>query len=87
MMVVDVDPAMFPGLIIQLPAGSPSRTTLPVPTAQVGCVIVPTPGADGVDGWAFMVAEAGEEMHVLSIVLLTRIVCGPGATPENTTAD
>ena len=41
---------MPPGLIVQLPAGSPLSTTEPVATVQVGCVIVPTTGAVGVAG-------------------------------------
>jgi hypothetical protein len=45
--VLAVEPAIDPGLIIQLPAGKPLNTTLPVATAQVGCVVVPTPGTDG----------------------------------------
>jgi hypothetical protein len=42
--------------------GSPDRTTLPVATVRVGCVIVPTTGGFGVDGWALMtaLAETGE---------------------------
>ena len=40
-------PAIAPGLIVQFPAGKPLSTTLPVATAQVGCVIVPTVGAVG----------------------------------------
>jgi hypothetical protein len=43
-------PVIAPGLIVQFPAGSPFKTTLPVATAQVGCVIVPTTGAEGVTG-------------------------------------
>jgi hypothetical protein len=35
-------------------AGNPFNTTLPVETVHVGCVIVPTDGAAGVAGWAFM---------------------------------
>jgi len=45
---------MAPGLIVQLPAGNPLRTTLPVATVQVGWVIVPTTGAEGVAGCAFI---------------------------------
>lgn len=40
-------PAIAPGFIIQLPAGRPFSTTLPVATVHVGCVIKPAPGADG----------------------------------------
>jgi hypothetical protein len=48
---------------VQVPvAGKPFKTTLPVATAQVGWVIVPTVGAVGDDGWAVIttLAEAGE---------------------------
>ena len=34
--------------------GSPLRTTLPVETVYVGCVIVPTTGAEGVGGCEFI---------------------------------
>lgn len=44
------EPAIDPGLITQFPDGSPFKTTLPVATEQVGCVIVPTVGAEGVTG-------------------------------------
>ena len=42
--------------------GSPFNTTLPVATAHVGWVIVPTVGAVGVTGWALIttLAEAGD---------------------------
>ena len=43
-------PGIAPGLIVQLPAGKPFNITLPVPTAQVGWVTVPTVGAVGVTG-------------------------------------
>ena len=36
------DPVIAPGLMVHVPvAGNPFKTTLPVGTAQVGCVIVP----------------------------------------------
>jgi hypothetical protein len=43
-------PEIAPGLIVQFPAGKPLNTTLPVETAQVGCVIVPNIGVAGVSG-------------------------------------
>jgi hypothetical protein len=54
---------MFPGLIIQFPAGKPFNCMLPVATAQVGWVIAPIAGAAGVPGFAMIttLAEAGEE--------------------------
>ena len=48
--VLDVDPLMLPGLMVHVPEGKPLNTTLPVGTVQVGCVMVPTIGADGVTG-------------------------------------
>ena len=48
---------------VQVPvAGNPDKTTLPVATAQVGWVIVPTVGAVGVETWVLMttLADAGE---------------------------
>jgi len=49
-MVVEVpDPEILPGLMVQVPVeGKPLSTTLPVAIVQVGWVIVPTVGADGV---------------------------------------
>lgn len=56
--------AIAPGFIVQLPAGNPDRITLPVATAQVGCVIVPTMGMDGVTGCELIVTLAdGREIH------------------------
>jgi hypothetical protein len=44
---VEVDPVILPGLTVQLPAGRPPRTTLPVETVHVGWVMVPIVGAEG----------------------------------------
>ena len=62
-------PEMAPGLMIQFPAGSPLKTTLPVAIAQVGCVMVPMVGAGGVGGWALMTTLAeGREVHPTELV-------------------
>jgi hypothetical protein len=63
------DPAIPPGLIVQLPEGNPLNTTLPVVSAQVGCVIVPMTGAAGVEGCALMTTlpDAGE-VHPAALV-------------------
>jgi len=55
-------PDIAPGLIIQLPDGKPFNITLPVASAQVGWVIVPIAGAEGVTGCALMttLADAGD---------------------------
>ena len=47
---LEVFPATAPGFTVQLPAGIPLNTTLPVATVQVGCIIVPTTGTIGVTG-------------------------------------
>jgi hypothetical protein len=74
-------PAIAPGLIVQLPAGRPFSITLPVGTAQVGCVIVPTAGAVGAAGTALIttLAEAGE---VHPAALVTEKLYVPVARPE-----
>ncbi len=41
--------------------GNPFSTTLPVATAQVGWVIVPTVGAVGVTGWVFITTLADDD--------------------------
>ena len=60
---------MAPGLMVQVPAGSPVSSILPVAVEHVGCVIVPMVGADGVGGCAFMVVEAeAAEVHPTELV-------------------
>ena len=53
-------PAIAPGLIVQVPAGKPLNSTLPVGTVQVGCVIVPTVGAAGAAGLVNVIGPAIE---------------------------
>jgi len=63
-------PVIAPGLMVQVPdAGKPPNMTLPVETVQVGCVMVPTAGAAGVDRCALITtsAETGE-MHPAALV-------------------
>ena len=62
-------PAIAPGLIVQFPAGKPFKITLPKATEQVGCVIVPKIGADGVAGCALITIFAdGKEVHPTAFV-------------------
>ena len=51
-MVVDPVPVSAPGLIVQLPAGKPLNSILPVDTVQVGCVSASATGAVGAPGAA-----------------------------------
>ena len=63
--VIDVpvpDVVTSPGLRVtthEPEDGREFKTTLPVATAQVGWVIVPIPGGDGVAGCAFIRAAGG----------------------------
>jgi hypothetical protein len=56
-----------PGLsvTVQLPAeGKPLKATLPVATAQVGCVINPTIGGAGAEGGEGIVtSDEGDDVH------------------------
>jgi hypothetical protein len=63
--VVAPVPGTFPGLIVQFPAGSPFRTTLPVAAVHAtGCVIVPNVGVAGVPaGGSIVTVEEASEVH------------------------
>ena len=79
--VLTVFPLIEPGLIVQLPAGKPLNTTLPVATVQVGCVIVPTVGAVGVTGCALITTLAdAEEVHPTEFVTVNVRV--PATKPD-----
>ena len=80
-MVVDVVlPVTLPGLIVHAPAGSPLKTTLPVATVHVGCVMAPTVGAGDVSGWALMTTFA-LDAEVQPAALLTVKLYVPVANP------
>ena len=68
--VLVAEPEIDPGLIVQLPAGKPLNITFPVAVAQVGCVMVPTVGADDVTGCALMTTLA-EAIDVHPAALVT----------------
>jgi hypothetical protein len=66
-------PAIEPGLIVHTPvAGRPFNTTEPVDAAhEEGCVIVPTTGAVGAIGAAFITTSADAfEIHPVAVVTL-----------------
>lgn len=81
MVTVPPVPAMAPGLRTQFPAGNPPKTTLPVATAQLGCVIELIVGAEGVAGFTFItiLAEA-DEVHPTAFVTIKLYV--PDAKPD-----
>ena len=69
MVILVVEPVIAPGLIVQLPAGKPLNTTLPVAAEHVGCVIVPITGAVGVAGCALMTTSTdSSEIHPAALV-------------------
>jgi hypothetical protein len=62
-------------------AGNPLRTTLPVVSVQVGCVIVPIAGAEGVTGCASITTtDEGSDMQVPALLIVN--VCDPAGIPE-----
>jgi hypothetical protein len=74
------EPEIAPGLIIHEPEGKPFRITLPVANVQVGCVIVPTVGAEGVAGCA-LITTLVEDAEVQLLVLVTMNVYVPAVSP------
>ena len=73
-----------PGVLVTVHVpddGKPFKTTLPVATAHVGWIIVPTVGADGVDGLAWITTLA-EAVEVPPCALVTVKVYVPAASPE-----
>ena len=67
--VLVVEPVIAPGFIVQLPAGNPFNTTLPVANTHVGCVIVPAVGADGAPGTVLITTLAdATEVHPEALV-------------------
>ena len=77
--VLEPEPDIAPGLMVQFPAGSPLNTTLPVAMEQVGCVTVPTIGAAGVAAVNTTVVDDGE-IHPLAFVTVKLWV--PTASPD-----
>ena len=45
--------------------------------------MVPIAGGEGVTGCALTVTDVGTEIQVLSIVLLTKMLCEPADNPSN----
>jgi hypothetical protein len=78
---VGVEPAIAPGLIVQFPAGNPFNITLPVATAQVGWVIVPTIGTVGK---AFTVNTCVAETELQPFVTVYVTVTVPAVRPVTT---
>ena len=75
------EPAIAPGFIVHDPVGKPANTTLPVACVQVGCVIVPTVGAAGVDGWMSIITSA-DTADVQPEALVTVYEFVPGVSPD-----
>jgi hypothetical protein len=79
--VLVVLPVIPPGFIVQLPAGSPLRATLPVARAQVGWVIVPIAGAAGAPG-TVLITTLDEAVDIQPAALVTVKLYVPGASPD-----
>ena len=60
---------------------------MPVANEQVGCIVVLAVAAAGAAGAAFTVTTVADEIQVLSVVLLTKILCDPGAMSVKVTDD
>lgn len=81
MVLVVPVPAIPPGLINQFPVtGKPFNTTLPVPTRQLGCVIVPTVGAE-YEGRLLIVTLVPVEIQPSGFIAVTVYV--PAVTNVN----
>ena len=81
MVVLVPVPVLAPGFIVQLPEGRLLRITLPVATAQLGCVIVPTVGAEGVAGCMGITAFSdNSDTHPEEFVTVKLYV--PATSPE-----
>jgi len=67
--LVDPDPEIAPGLIVHVPDGKLLNATLPVAIEQLGCVIVPTIGAEGIAGCVLITIFAEKaEVHPAEFV-------------------
>ena len=68
------DVVILPGVLVSIHvpvAGNPFKRTLPVVMVPVGCVIVPTLGAVGAEGWGLITILADNaEIHPVSLVTL-----------------
>jgi len=81
MVVLVVEPAMLPGLIVHEPAGSPVSSTEPVGVVHVGCDIVLMAGAEGLGGTPGIVA-VDEVPDTQPAELVTVKLYEPGSRAE-----
>ena len=61
--------------------------TVPVATAQVGCMVVEAVGAKGAVGCAFTLTVVTAETQLASVVLLEVKSCAPDASEAKVTED
>ena len=80
MVLLPPEPFIAPGSIVQLPAGRPLSTTLPVGSAHVGWVMAPTVGADGTPGTALITTSA-DATEVQPAAFVTVKLYVPGVSP------
>ena len=67
MVVVVPVPVIPPGFTVQVPAGSPVSTTLPVAVEQEGWVMTPIVGAVGAPGAALTVNTVEAETQAVDV--------------------
>ena len=73
-MPVVTEPVKLPDglpVTVQVPDGRPLNAILAVAVPQLGCVIVPGVGADGVTGCALTTVPGEEEAEVQPLLLVT----------------
>jgi len=72
---------MFPGLIIQFPAGKLFNCTVPAATVHVGCVTAPIEGEEGVPGFEIITTLADDtDVHPTELVTVYAYV--PDVKPD-----
>ena len=77
--VVDTVPGYL--INVHVPVeGNPAKTTLPVANVHDGGVIVPTKGAEGIEGWVFITTFPDiEETHPVELVTVKVYVAPAGS--------
>lgn len=64
-------PEIAPGLMVQVPVGRPLISTLPLDDEQLGCVIKPMTGVEGVTGCILITTSADiSEVHPAAFVTI-----------------
>jgi hypothetical protein len=76
-------PAIAPGFIVHAPAGNPLKATLPVGTAQVGWVMVPTIGVAAVGTALITTLALAAEIQPVAVSVTVKLNVVEGASNVN----